>query len=142
MSILNKHKKNFKREAVFNWNGSLFRFESTISKDYLWLASNEKLYLNNEVLLESGGFNISEDISGYFYDSNGKQHSISFHTRSLIDFWQPVQIYIDDILVYKGASPIKGLFKAILIYFPIGVMIGLGMCWLAGLIALRLNFPF
>ena len=127
------------RSVNFNWGGNKFTFSCELSADYLYLATNEYLFLNNELLLEAGGFKNCDHVKGVFTDEQGTQHEISFSTRSSLDTWQRVSVTIDKIEVFNGGCPIRGLVKAILIYLPLGFMLGISVAKLLGFINIYLR---
>lgn len=130
------------RAIIFRWQNANFLFESEISPDYLYLASKETLFRNGELLLRKGGFHIQQTATGNFTDEAGIVHKIEFHTRSLLNIVLPVTVYIDNEMVYSGTCPIRGLLKAILIYFPIGFLLGTLLSSLAGFITISWNIAF
>ncbi len=137
--MINSNHYHQPKVARFLWKNLTFEFRSWVSADFLYLASYNTLYLNNRILLKSGGFHFRESASGTFIDNKGLEHSIKFETRNLIDIWQPVTITIDGEIVYQGGTPIRGLLKAILLYFPIGFLIGIVLGKFLGI--LNIQFP-
>ena len=136
--MIDKKSWKFPRTASFNWHELNFEFKSEISEDFMYLASYNTLYLNGKPFLRSGGFHFRESARRKFTDGSGIEHEVRFETSNLIDIWQPVTILIDNEIVYQGAAPIKGLLTAVLIYFPIGFLIGIALGKCLGI--LNINF--
>lgn len=103
-----------RKQAGFKWNGLTIIIESKILARYLFLATREYIYVDGQLVVEGGGFRFRERGTGEFTDSQGDNHQIEYEARGgLFLTWVPCSISIDGEIVYKGACPIRGLYKAI-----------------------------
>lgn len=103
-----------RKQAGFKWNTSTILIECRILARYLFLATQSYLYVDGQLVLETGGFRIREKGIGEFLDSQGHRHQIEYEGGGLFLTWVPCSISIDGDLVYKGACPIRGLYKAVI----------------------------
>lgn len=127
------------RQTGFTWKGHNFVIESSISQKYLFLASQERIYMDGKLILEHGGFNFKTKESVTFLDEEGIEHCLEFRCSSFMDTWLPLSIMIDGNLVYKGGVPVKGIFASILIYFPIFFFVVLFILYAFDLISISLS---
>jgi len=128
------------KQTGFKWNAEEFQLESVISDNHLYLASIEKIYHNGKVVLTNGGFKSKRSTSGEFRDKDGDHHKIELKCYSITDSWLSFAILIDDEIVFKGGTPIKGILTTVAIYIPIIFLLLLLFGKLMGFYLISLNF--
>lgn len=107
------------KQTGFVWGDHEFLIESVISDSHLYLASIETIYLDGKKLISSGGFKSKHSTTGEFTDSSGDLHEIELKCSKSLDGWLSFTVLIDRKIIYKGATPIKGILNTIAVYTPI-----------------------
>jgi len=128
------------KQTGFKWKEEEFQIESTVSDNHLYLASIEKVYLNGNLILSSGGFKSKHSTISEFRDKNGDIHKIELRCYRIIDAWLSLVILIDNEIVFKGGTPIKGILTSFAIYIPILFLLLLLFGKLMGLYLISFNF--
>ncbi|MFC1887292.1 hypothetical protein ACFLYK_00610 [Candidatus Cloacimonadota bacterium] len=128
------------KQTGFKWNQEVFQIDSAISDNYLYLASEETLLHNGKKLISKGGIRAKKSLVTDFKDHNNELHKVEVKFFPVRSWWLSFTVLIDDIIVYKGSTPIKGIFASIAIYIPIGFLIFLFMGRLVGLFSIIFKF--
>ena len=134
-----KKLKISEKQTGFVWNNHQFLIESVISDSYLYLASIETIYLDGKKLISSGGFKSKRSTVGEFTDSGGDLHEIELKCSKSFDGWLSFTVLIDGKIIYKGATPIKGVVNTIAVYTPIIFLLLLLLGKLFGLYLITFN---
>ena len=128
------------KQTGFKWKDEEFQIESIVSDNHLYLASIEKVYLNGNPILSNGGFKSKYSTISEFRDKSGDIHKIELRCYRIVDAWLSFAILIDDRIVFKGGTPIKGIITSFAIYIPILFLLLLLFGKLMGFYLISFNF--
>jgi len=128
------------KQTGFQWREEEFLIESEISENYLFLASLETIFQNGKKIFAHGGFKSKRSAVGEFRDREGELHKIELRCSKVVDSWISLTVLIDDSIVFKGGTPIKGVLTSIAIYTPILFALLLLLGRLLGLYFIHINF--
>jgi hypothetical protein len=127
------------KQTGFKWNDEVFRIKSSISEDHLYLASTESIYHNGKIIIKNSGFRSKKNITGEFRDKKNDLHKIEFRCFPVRGWWLNFTVLVDDIVVYKGSTPIKGIITSLAVYLPILFLILLLLGRVLGLFLIIFN---
>lgn len=127
------------KQSGFTWNNETFRITSKISEEFLYLASRETVYHNGKILCSQGGFRSRKGMDCNFQDQSGETHKFELRCFPVKSNWLNYTVLIDDIIIYKGSTPIKGFFATAAVYLPILFIIFLVLGRLLGFFLIYFN---
>jgi hypothetical protein len=128
------------KQTGFKWNNESFQIISQISEEYLYLASKETIFQNGKLLFSRGGFRSKRSIEFNFNDQSGDIHKFEMRCFPIKSNWLNFTILIDDIVVYKGSTPIKGIFTTVAVYLPVFFLVLLTLGRLLGFFLIYFNW--
>ena len=127
------------KQSGFRWKDEIFLITSHISEEHLYLASRESIIHNGKLIFSTAGFGSRQSRICYFQASDGEYHKLELRCFPVRSNWLNFTVLIDDLIVYKGSTPIRGSLTSLLVYLPILFLITLMLGRVLGLFMIYFN---